>query len=344
MDNYQLLKLNNSIKSHRIKFAGLWLLSVLNKRYLSLQFDPVLACNLRCKMCYFTDEAYVKKNMKGMMKEEDLEAMAKVNFRHALKLQVGCGAEPTLFKHNTKLIQLAKQYGIPYVSMVTNGNLLSADDIAHFADAGLNEFIFSMHGVYKERYEDLMGKGDYDKFHNALRMISEQKKKSPKLKLRINYTFNEDNFAELADFFEIYDPYDIDVIQLRPIDKIGDTAYDNFSLKKIESSYKELTSTLKKDAADRGTTVLYPESIQREEAESLIVKTQNDSSYLVPFTYCYVSPKFYWKDDFDWRTETFASWQKRNNWNMTLFKNIFRSRASLNKPNRNMLNYSVELN
>ncbi len=86
MDIYKILKFNNTIKSHRIKFFGLWLLSVLDKRYLAIQFDPVLACNLRCKMCYFTDDEYVRANMKGIFQEKDLEALAQVNFKNALKL------------------------------------------------------------------------------------------------------------------------------------------------------------------------------------------------------------------------------------------------------------------
>lgn len=344
MDIYKLLKFNNFIKSHRIKFFGLWLLSVLDKRYLAIQFDPVLACNLRCKMCYFTDEEYVRKNMKGMFKEDDLEALAKVNFKNALKLQIGCGAEPTLFKHNTKLIEIAKNYKVPYISMVTNGNLLESEDISNFAKAGLNEFILSMHGVTKATYEDLMDKGVYEKFHEVLRLITEEKKQSPSLRLRINYTFNEDNFHELQSFFEVYGNYGIDIIQLRPIDKIGETTYDNFNLKNIEKDYTEIVQFLKKEALKKGITLLYPTSIARQETESLIVKTENNSSYLMPYTYCYGSPKYYWKDDFNWREERFSDWKKRNHWNSTLFKNIFISKKQLEKPNRNMLNYSVELN
>ena len=344
MDIYKILKFNNAIKSHRIKFFGLWLLSVLNKRYLAIQLDPVLACNLRCKMCYFTDNDYVKQHMKGIFKEEDLEALAKVNFKNALKLQIGCGAEPTLFKHNTKLIKLAKQHKIPYISMITNGNLLERKDVADFAEAGLNEFIFSMHGVSKEKYEDLMDKGVYEKFHDALAFISEQKKMHPQLRLRINYTFNQDNFHELEDFFSVYGKYAIDIIQLRPIDKIGETTYNNFSLKNIEPDYVRISSLMQSESSKRGITLLYPKSISRDENESLIVKTDNNSSYLLPYTYCYVSPKFYWQDDFDWRAESWSNWKKRHQWNAELFRNIFISKATLNKPNRNMLNYSVEIN
>ena len=344
MNIYKLLKLNNYIKNHRIKFLGLWLLSVLDKRYLSIQFDPVLACNLRCKMCYLTDEDYVKKNMKGIFPEDKLEKLGNTIFKNALKLQIGCGAEPTLFKHNTKLIKLAKKHQVPYISMVTNGNLLEKKDIFDFANAGLNEFILSMHGVTKATYENLMDKGNYDKFHSVLREITNQKVLNPNLKLRINYTFNEDNFQELKDFFNIYGQYAIDIIQLRPIDKIGETTYNNFSLKKIETIYLEISHFLKLESQNRNITFLYPQSIYRNEKKTNKVKTKNDSSYLLPYTYCYVSPKFFWKENFQWETQTFSDWKRQNNWNWKLIKNIFISKENLEKTNRNMLNYTVDIN
>lgn len=344
MDIYKVLKFNNSLKSHRIKFLGLWLLSILNKRYLAIQFDPVLACNLRCKMCYFTDEEYVKKNMKGKFPVEEIELLADKIFKNALKLQIGCGAEPTLFKNNVDLINTAKKHKVPYISMVTNGNMLTQTDISDFAQAGLNEFILSMHGVSKKSYEDLMDKGNYEKFHEVLQQISNQKKDNPNLRLRINYTFNEDNFDELEDFFEFYGNYKIDIIQLRPIDKIGESTYNNFSLKKIESKYEKISEFLRVECKKRKITLLHPKSISREENISLKVKTNNDSSYLIPYTYCYVSPKYFWKDDFDWKNESFSNWKKRNNWNKKLFLNIFTTKEKLYETNRNMLNYSVSIN
>lgn len=344
MDIYKILKFNNYIKNHRIKFFGLWLLSVLNKRYLAIQFDPVLACNLRCKMCYFTDNDYVKKTMKGIFSQQDLDLFAKKIFKNALKLQIGCGAEPTLFKHNLQLIEIAKKHNVPYISMVTNGNLLTTIDISNFANAGLNEFILSVHGVKKESYENFMDKGNFEKFHEVLQYISDEKTRNPKLKLRMNYTFNEDNFDELNHFFDVFGNYKIDIIQLRPIDKIGETTYNNFSLSKIEEQYFSVSENLKKECQKRKITLLYPQSITRNETVSLKVKTANDSSYLIPYTYCYVSPNYFWKDDFDWKNETFSNWKSRNNWNKLLFKNIFKPKNSLYETNRNMLNYSVSTN
>lgn len=344
MNIYKILRFNNSIKSHRIKFLGLWILSLLNKRYLAIQLDTVMACNLRCKMCYFSDDEYVRNNAKGIFSLEDLDIIAQVNFKNALKLQIGCGTEPTLFKHNKKLIEIAKNYKVPYISMVTNGNLLSKKDISEFSDAGLNEFIISMHGVTKTTYENFMSKANYEKFHEVLGYISNEKKTNSNLLLRINYTFNEDNFFELRHFFELFGHYSIDIIQLRPIDKIGETTYNNFSLKNIETKYADFLNFLNYESKKRGITLLSPESISRDETKSLIINSKNNSSYLKPYTYCYISPNFFWKDDFDWKNETFYNWKKKHKWNYQLFKNIFISKKELEKPNRNMLNYNIYIN
>ena len=83
--------------------------------------------------------------------------------------------------------------------MVTNGNLLSKDEISGLSNAGLNEFIMSMHGVKEATYNEMMGKADFKKFLEVLNFISEEKNKNPNLKLRINYTFNEDNFMDFKE-------------------------------------------------------------------------------------------------------------------------------------------------
>ena len=119
MNIYQLLRLNRVVKNHRIKFLALYLLHKFNRRYLAVNFDPVLACNLRCKMCYFTDSDYVK-TLKGQFKEDDLELIAERIFKRALKLQIGCGTEPTLYKGLAKIVALGKRYKVPYISITTN--------------------------------------------------------------------------------------------------------------------------------------------------------------------------------------------------------------------------------
>lgn len=187
MDIYKLLKLNRKIKSHRIKFLTLYVLHNLNLRYLAVNLDPVMACNLRCKMCYFTDEDYVK-TLKGQFKDEELELVASKIFKRALKLQIGCGTEPTLYKNLVKIVELGKAYKVPYISLTTNANLLTEAKIEALLKAGLNEFTVSLHGVTKKTYENFMKKASYEKFHNVF-VAFQNLKKQYKFKVRINYTF-----------------------------------------------------------------------------------------------------------------------------------------------------------
>ncbi|MDR0700787.1 MAG: radical SAM protein, partial [Tannerella sp.] len=199
---YTLLRIASLVRNERVKLLGIWIMHILGKRYTGIFLDPVLACNLRCKMCYFSDEEK-RKNYRGSFRFEDIERIAKALFERALKLQIGCGAEPTLHKDLIKIIALGKQYKIPYISLTTNGNLLTKELISDAAEAGLNEITLSTHGLTKKTYEHLMTNGRFDLFRQTLQYIKEVKTLYPKFKLRINYTINNDNLEELSHIWEI---------------------------------------------------------------------------------------------------------------------------------------------
>lgn len=332
MNVYKLLQLNRKIKSHRIKFLGLFLLHKFNQRYLAVNLDPVMACNLRCKMCYFTDADYVK-TLKGQFKEEELEQVAKVIFKRALKLQIGCGTEPTLYKNLEALVKLGKQYKVPYISITTNANLLTEESIEALLKAGLNEFTISLHGVTKESYENFMKKASYEKFHNAFKAFEKLKSKYD-FKVRINYTFNKDNFYELKEFFNHFNGQSFDILQIRPIQKIGNTEYNDFDLETLRADYPLLMKDIRSQCKQNGITLLASDEIPRKEA-------MNDSSLIFDYTFCYISPQKFWKPGFDWKTQSFNDFSKQIGWENQLFANIFKSKKTL-KSMANRLNYEID--
>jgi MoaA/NifB/PqqE/SkfB family radical SAM enzyme len=334
MNIYKLLQLNRKIKSHRIKFLGLYLLHKFNQRYLAVNLDPVMACNLRCKMCYFTDADYVK-TLKGQFKEGELNQVAKTIFKRALKLQIGCGTEPTLYKDLVKVVELGKAYNVPYISITTNANLLDEEKIEALLKAGLNEFTISLHGVHKESYENFMKKASYEKFHNAFKAF-EKLKQQYDFKVRINYTFNKDNFYELADFFKHFNGESFDILQIRPIQKIGNTEYNDFDLDSIRDDYPQLIQDIRKQCKENHITLLAPNAIPKNQSV-------NASSLIFDYTFCYVSPQKFWKDGFDWNNESFNTYSKKIGWSKQLWSNIFKSEKEL-KSMANRLNYEIEFN
>lgn len=322
------------IKNHRIKFFGLWLLHTFNKRYLAVNLDPVMACNLRCKMCYFTDEDYVK-TLKGKFKSEELNQIASKIFSRALKLQIGCGTEPTLYKDLPSIVRLGKQYKVPYISLTTNANLLNKEIIESLLKAGLDEFTISLHGVTKESYEGFMQKASYEKFHNSFNAFRELKDKYH-FKVRINYTFNKDNFYELSEIFKHFNGDSFDILQIRPIQNIGNTEYYDFDLDSLRGDYPKTIQEIKNNCKSNSIILLAPNEIP--------IKTKrNNSSLIFDYTFCYISPNNFWKEGFNWQEESFNKFAKKIGWGKLLFSNIFKSKTKL-KSFSNRLNYEVEFN
>lgn len=334
MNIYRLLKLNRMVKNHRIKFLGLFFLHKFNKRYLAVNLDPVLACNLRCQMCYFTDSEILK-TLKGQLTDDELHRIADLIFKRALKLQIGCGTEPTLYKNLDKIVALGKKYYVPYISLTTNANILTAEKIEKLLKAGINEFTISLHGVKKESYEKFMKRASYEKFHNAFRAFQDLKKKYD-FKVRVNYTFNKDNFYELQDFFNHFDGNSFDILQIRPIQKIGNTEYNDFDLESLRDNYPAVIAKIRKECKANGITLLASNEIPTK-------GMNNDSSLIFDYTFCYVSPSKFWREDFNWKDKTFEEYSHEIGWSKELFSNVFKSKSKLRELS-NRLNYEIEFN
>lgn len=335
MNLYSLLKIFGKIKSKRIKLFAIYFMHKLRKRYIGIYIDPVLGCNYRCRMCYFSDEK-VRKEMHGKLDNIQLDKIAKSLFHRALKLQIGCGAEPTITNNINYLISLGKKHKIPYISITTNGKLVTKGSLEELIESGLNEITISAHGLKKSTYEHLMVNGDYDHFINLLEQFKEIKKKYPAFKIRINYTMNEDNTEELSLFSKIFNNIPIDILQLRPIQKIGESQYDNFSLNKIEGLYDKVILPLIDFCKNNGITCLVP-----EKSNFIVLENQdNDNNIFEELTYCYISPKTCWRDGFNYENETFESYTQKHKLGRYILKKAFES----NKSKKDEKNKTIKMN
>ena len=301
---YNILRLGTQIKSRRLKLLGIWLFHVLGKRYIGVFLDPVLACNFRCKMCYFGDEEK-RKSLRGTLKYEEIEAIAGSLFHRVLKLQIGCGAEPTLHKDLVKIIALGKRYNVPYVSLTTNGNLMT--------------------------------NGKFDLFRRLLADVAEIKKQHPQFKLRINYTINNDNLEELNRIWEVVGD-ELDILQLRPIQKIGESEYQDFDLTNIYARYDAILVPLIEECRRKHIICLAPDK------QNIIVLEENDAddNSIEKITYCYVSPQECWQDEFDYRTETFESYAAAHHMGRKLLWKVFGRKARRKADVTRKMNYNIK--
>lgn len=313
MNIYLKQNIYKFLKIRFLKNSIAWLLHVSNQRYLAIYFDPVLACNLRCQSCYFSNEEERKK-LQGVFTQEEIQLIAKSLFPRALRLQIGCGAEPTLYKYNPELIRLGKEYNVRYISLITNANLLTHETILGLLEAGLDELTISIHGVNKKTYETLMTNASFDKLMEVMQIITDLKPNFPKFKLRLNFTINNQNVEELKFFFDVYGKYKIDILQLRSLRNIGGVIRSVEINDDFNMIFEGVLMLLNDECKKRKITFIKPDKFLSENEE---VKEAKGASY------CYISPQTVWKADFDWRNETFDSYSRRTKYASKLFRSIF---------------------
>lgn len=332
---YQLLRLNGLVRSHRLKFAGLLGLYWTRRRHLALRFDPIMACNLRCQMCYFSDPAFVSAAGKRQrLSGEDVERIAEVFFPWALQLYIGCGTEPTTYKGFVNIIELGKRYKVPMVGLVTNGMLLTEEHLTQFVDLGLDELTLSTHGVERETYERLMRRASYDKFLEVLdQTVRIKKQRGAKLpELRLNYTVNPDNLAELERFFEVYGKYEIQTLQIRPIADLGDTEYTKKDLTPFQEEYNGVIRRIEQQCRERGVRLL-------ANYEDIAYNVKNTAAALASEVRVYLSPEDS-LPGFDWRSEQYYQYRRRSKWPGRLLRNVFAPAAEL-QATGTALSYTV---
>lgn len=310
MNIYNLIRLYRKINNPRIKLLGLLTMHILRRRYLYIVMDPSLTCNLRCRMCYFSDPEK-RKTLHGTFNDEDIKAIADAVFHRGLKLQIGCGAEPTTYKKLADIVRIAKQKGIPNISITTNGNLLTHEWLQELVDNGLTEIILSLHGLQQEIYENMMRGASFDKFKKLLKYIYAIKQENPNFNVRINYTVNKDNIDDLKLAPEIFNELKPDVLQLRPVQDIGSPDYENYSMDEIISKYDECIKPLLQFCENNGITCLYPEHDNLMELEKEDNKRLHLNNIADMLPYFHLSPYSGWKDEFNPYIDTFETYCRR---------------------------------
>jgi MoaA/NifB/PqqE/SkfB family radical SAM enzyme len=323
---YRLIKLNKLIGNHRVKFAGALFAHALNARHLFLRFDPVMACNLRCTMCYFSDDNYRKKT-KGIFTKEEIERIGSLLFSRTLQLVIGCGTEPTLYADYAGIVSLAKAYHVPFVGLTTNGMLLTERSINALVENKLDEIALSVHGVRQETYERFMVNASFNKLLSVLQTLEAAKQacKATLPNIRLNYTVNAENLDELDRFFDAFGSYAIKTLQVRPVMDIGGQYRTPLQGQELER-YKRTVARLSNECHKRGIVLL-------ANTADPSYQTTNYHSLILDAVKRYISPEVVWRSDFNWRIETYDEFCRRIGWSQHLLQSIFTSKARLAQRN-----------
>lgn len=334
---YRLIRINRLIRAHRIKFTAVFLCHLLGLRHLFLRVDPVEACNLKCLMCRtFGDENYRKRHA-GSFTPAQMHRIARIFFNRALHITFGCIAEPSIHEDLPGLVKLAKQHKIPFVSIVTNGQLLTEKTLQDLLANHLDELILSFHGVNKKSYERFMVGAEYEKLHMLLNSISNFQRQGVfnNCTLRLNYVLNSENLEELGSFFENFGKYNFNILQIRPMIPCNYLDPEDVSSK---PGYATIIDVIKRECLKRKILLLAEEKKDANQNKTYC-------SRILPAIYRYISPGVVWNKDFNWQTETYTQYCRKKRYSIFLLKAIFSKNENLidfdNPEFQHSLKYSV---
>jgi len=323
---YRLIRLNRAVGNHRLKFLAVLVARKLRLRHLFLRVDPIVACNLGCLMCPYTNpERRAEPN--DRFTNADLERLAEQLFPRAWQVVTGCSYEPTVSDNFMLVLELARHYGVPYRGLTTNGQLLSATQLAQMQQLGLSELTLSCHGLTTATYEKFMVRSSHQKFMSVLEMIAQLKggRASVQPHLRLNYTVNRENLAELAGFFDVLGGYPLSTLQIRPM--FGDQPPDLALRPEDHAEYRRLVSRIRTECHRRQIDLL---------ANTVDPGFQhpNPHTLILPYVYLYIDPRTVWRPDFHWRSETYADYCRRIALDRCLVRGVFSGREVLQRDAR----------
>jgi len=178
-------KINFRLTPRRIRnavqlYASMYLARISGKPIvwgypLMLMVEPTNICNLKCPMCPSGNG-----DMKRPVGKLDLEQFRKLMDEvgpYIMQVQLWNQGEPFINKDFLEFVQYARLKGV-MTQTSTNGHYIrTAKDAEALVRSGLDILIFSMDGTNQETYEKYRVGGKFGIVMEALRLISEAKKK-----------------------------------------------------------------------------------------------------------------------------------------------------------------------
>jgi len=282
-------------------------------------------------MCHYSDPSYRERN-KGYFTDSQIERIAAMFFPLTVQCVIGCAAEPALHKNLSWIVALAKRHKVPFVGIATNGQLLNESLAQKLTAEGLDEIVISLHGVHKETYERFMVNASYDRLHQTLQMLTllPREKTHSRPHVRINYTVNHENLAELADFFAVFGSYAIATLQIRIMFDLGNTGYACRDMHDVKTQYEDVIKKLTVQCRDRRITLLASRTIPSAGALGGLAA-------ILPLVLRHIRPQKVWRTDFEWERETYGEFCKRIGWRRELFGAVIKGLKCFDEAHRHLM-------
>jgi radical SAM protein with 4Fe4S-binding SPASM domain len=183
-------------------------------------------CNLKCRMCGFSDP-----RVAGLRKFDMpfwlFEKIASEVFPRTSYVALSCLTEPYMTRDFDDRLAIVGRAGIPFTEVITNGTLLNDAHADALIDAGISRVAISIDGATKETYERIRVGASFEKVVANVRLLTARKaaRGAELPSVRINHVLTEENETEFPLFLELVESLRPQGVDVRTAMRMSDALY-----------------------------------------------------------------------------------------------------------------------
>jgi len=187
-------------------------------RFLNVFMDQNNCCNLRCRMCGFSDDRVAD------IKRHDMpfwlfERIAEDVFPRANYLALSCISEPFMTRDIPRRLDLLKRHPVPVTEIITNGTLLTRERIASVIENEVSRIGISVDGATSEVYEQIRVGAKFHRVIANIELLREMKAAagSSLPALRLLHVISELNVDQFEKFLSLAESLGTKFVDVRTI-------------------------------------------------------------------------------------------------------------------------------
>ena len=179
-------------------------------------------CNLRCRMCGFSDPR-VPSLAKYDMPRPLFDRIAAELFPRASYVCLSIMTEPFMTRDFPDRLRVPRDYGVPWTEVITNATLLSRAACEAVLDARLTRVVISIDGGTKEVFESIRAGARFEQVIANFELLRDLRdaRGAAEPVLRVNHVLSEGNVDHFESLLELVEKLRADEISVRPVTRMS---------------------------------------------------------------------------------------------------------------------------
>ncbi len=185
-----------------------------NNLPIDIMIEPTNRCNFRCPTCFSHQDLRRKTDLKL----SDFKNFIDINRHHIKSLSLYNYGEPLLNKDIFRMVGYAKENGISFIKIATNGFFLTQKASRMLMLAGLDHLSVSLDGVSENTYKAFRRGGGFDRvITNISSCVSLKSGLLSKMKIEAQFIIMKHNESELKEAVKLSKQLGVDILRLKTL-------------------------------------------------------------------------------------------------------------------------------